>query len=104
MFSWYIREKKQGKLLSQFRSNKKHQQALAKFLVDHPSISWLHSVFCGNYEKAADVLLNLGFQEMESVKRKKVRNFFLNLQNYFAYVICKFLDIYSRIGIGFSVC
>ncbi|XKL69512.1 hypothetical protein PGB90_007281 [Kerria lacca] len=71
LFSWYIREKKQGKLLSQFRSNKKHQQALAKFLVDHPSISWLHSVFCGNYEKAADVLLNLGFQEMESVKRKK---------------------------------
>lgn len=71
LFSWYIREKKQGILLTQFRSNKKHQQALSKFLVDHPSIAWLHAIFCGNYDHAVDILLSLGFQEMESMKRKK---------------------------------
>lgn len=73
MYSWYIREKKQDKLVTQFRANKKHQQALTKFLVDHPTLAWLHAVFCGSYEQAAEILLNLGFQEMESMARKKVR-------------------------------
>lgn len=59
-------------MLTQFRSNKKHQQALTKFLADHLTLAWLHAIFVGNYEQAVDVLLNLAFQEMELLKRKKV--------------------------------
>lgn len=58
--------------MTQFRSNKKHQQALSKFLTEHLSLAWLHAVFVNKFEDAADILLNLSFQEIELLKRKKV--------------------------------
>lgn len=81
LFNWYIQEQKPGRLLETFRAgsglsaaaqNTSQQAALARFLGDHPSLSWLQHVFLNDFQRASDTLTNLAEQETELLKRKKV--------------------------------
>lgn len=81
LFNWYIQEQKPGRLLETFRAgsglsgaaqNASQQTALARFLGDHPSLSWLQHVFLNDFQRASDTLTNLAEQETELLRRKKV--------------------------------
>lgn len=80
LFNWYIQEQKPGRLLETFRAgsglsaaaqNASQQAALARFLGDHPSLSWLQHVFLNEFQRASDTLTNLAEQETDLLKRKK---------------------------------
>lgn len=80
LFSWYIQEQKPGRLLENFRAgsglssaaqNASQQAALARFLGDHPSLSWLQHVFLHDFHRASDTLTSLAQQETELLRRKK---------------------------------
>lgn len=87
LFSWYIQEQKPGRLLETFRAgsglsaaaqNASQQAALARFLGDHPSLSWLQHVFLHDFQRAAATLTLLAQQETELLRRKKVCYFVLS--------------------------
>lgn len=80
LFSWYIQKQKPGRLLDTFRAgsglssaaqNASQQEALSRFLGDHPSLSWLQNVFIHDFQRAADTLTSLAEQETELLRRKK---------------------------------
>jgi nuclear pore complex protein Nup133 len=61
--------------LEQFRGvekSKAQQHALSRFLVDHPSLSWLQNIFSGDYKEASNTLRGLAMEESELLQRKKV--------------------------------
>ncbi|XP_052864954.1 nuclear pore complex protein Nup133 [Anopheles cruzii] len=67
--SWHMRENKQGDILHRFKNN---QAALARFLVDHPSMAWIQLVFNGELAQAGQVLFDLGQRERELLTRKRI--------------------------------
>lgn len=73
VYSWYMQENKQAKLINRCRKFAKtpNNQALSEFLMDHPSLSWMKNVFDQNFGIAAETLNNLALSETESVRRKK---------------------------------
>uniref|UniRef100_A0A182MU25 Nucleoporin Nup133/Nup155-like N-terminal domain-containing protein n=1 Tax=Anopheles culicifacies TaxID=139723 RepID=A0A182MU25_9DIPT len=66
--SWHMNQNKQGDILQRF---KKNQSALARFLVDHPSMAWIQLLFNGELAQAAEVLLSLAQREKELLARKR---------------------------------
>lgn len=66
--NWHLRQNKQADLFQRFKHN---QLALGKFLVDHPSLAWVQSIFNGEVGKAAKVLFELALNETDLVARKK---------------------------------
>ncbi|XP_053669635.1 nuclear pore complex protein Nup133 [Anopheles nili] len=67
--SWHMNQNKQGDILHRFKNN---QSALARFLVDHPSMAWIQLLFNGELAQAAEVLLSLAQREKELLTRKRV--------------------------------
>lgn len=75
LFNWYIRERKPGRLLQQFRSRSKPQRQkrdLSQFLGDHPSLSWINNIFTYQFKQASNTLHTLAKEETELINRKKV--------------------------------
>uniref|UniRef100_A0A182R889 Nucleoporin Nup133/Nup155-like N-terminal domain-containing protein n=1 Tax=Anopheles funestus TaxID=62324 RepID=A0A182R889_ANOFN len=66
--SWHMNQNKQGDILHRFKNN---QSALARFLVDHPSMAWIQLLFNGELAQAAEVLLSLAHREKELLARKR---------------------------------
>ncbi|XP_040171199.1 nuclear pore complex protein Nup133 [Anopheles arabiensis] len=66
--SWHMNQNRQGDILLRFKNN---QSALARFLVDHPSMAWIQLLFNGEIAQAADVLLSLAQREKELLVRKR---------------------------------
>ncbi|XP_052902993.1 nuclear pore complex protein Nup133 [Anopheles moucheti] len=66
--SWHMNQNKQGDILHRFKNN---QSALARFLVDHPSMAWIQLLFNGELAQAAEVLLSLAQREKELLARKR---------------------------------
>uniref|UniRef100_A0A182VS51 Nucleoporin Nup133/Nup155-like N-terminal domain-containing protein n=1 Tax=Anopheles minimus TaxID=112268 RepID=A0A182VS51_9DIPT len=66
--SWHMNQNKQGDILHRFKNN---QAALARFLVDHPSMAWIQLLFNGELAQAAEVLLSLAQREKELLARKR---------------------------------
>uniref|UniRef100_A0A182QEJ5 Nucleoporin Nup133/Nup155-like N-terminal domain-containing protein n=1 Tax=Anopheles farauti TaxID=69004 RepID=A0A182QEJ5_9DIPT len=66
--SWHMHQNKQGDILHRFKNN---QSALARFLVDHPSMAWIQLLFNGELAQAAEVLLSLAQREKELLARKR---------------------------------
>uniref|UniRef100_A0A182P085 Nucleoporin Nup133/Nup155-like N-terminal domain-containing protein n=1 Tax=Anopheles epiroticus TaxID=199890 RepID=A0A182P085_9DIPT len=66
--SWHMHQNKQGDILHRFKNN---QSALARFLVDHPSMAWIQLLFNGELSQAAEVLLSLAQREKELLARKR---------------------------------
>ena len=73
LYSWYLKENKQGKLLKRYRKYGKAaiNQKLTTFLTDHPMLFWMQSVFNKQYREAADTLKALANQETHSLIRQK---------------------------------
>lgn len=66
--NWHLRHSKQGVIFQRFKSN---QQALSKFLCDHPSLAWVQLIFNGELDEASRVLFDLGKTETKLLKRRK---------------------------------
>lgn len=73
VYSWYLQENKQGKLIDKCRKlgKSKNMQKLSSFLSGHPSLSWLQYIYEKKFSLASDVLLKLASEESESVMRQK---------------------------------
>lgn len=73
VYSWYLQENKQGKLIDKCRrlGKSKNMQKLSTFLSGHPSLSWLQYAYEKKFSLASDVLQNLASEETESVVRQK---------------------------------
>lgn len=73
VYSWYMQENKQAKLISRCRKFTKtaNNQTLSRFLSDHPSLSWMKDIFSQNFEMAAETLNDLALRETDSVRRRK---------------------------------
>lgn len=73
VYSWYLQENKQGKLIDKCRrlGKSKNMQKLSGFLSGHPSLSWLQYVYEKKFSLASDVLQNLAAEETESLLRQK---------------------------------
>lgn len=75
LFNWYLKERKPGRLLQQFRGKSKplkQKKELSHFLNDHPSLQWLQNIFANQYKQASNILHHLAKQETELLGRKKV--------------------------------
>lgn len=73
VYSWYMQENKQAKLINRCRKIAKtpNNHTLTRFLSDHPSLSWMKDVFAQNFDEAAKTLNALAVRETESIRRKK---------------------------------
>lgn len=73
LYSWYVRENKQDKLIKISRKLKSTAEinVLDNFLSQHPSLSWISDIFNRQFDKAANTLQELGINEKESVRRQK---------------------------------
>lgn len=73
VYSWFLQENKQGKLINICRNvyKTKSNQKLSSFLSGHPSLSWIQNVFSDKFDDAADALKDLSAAETESVTRQK---------------------------------
>lgn len=73
VYSWYLQENKQGKLINKCRQlgKSKNMHKLSTFLSGHPSLSWLQYIYEKKFSLASDVLQNLASEETESVVRQK---------------------------------
>ncbi|KAK6635816.1 hypothetical protein RUM44_001070 [Polyplax serrata] len=74
LFNWYIKERKPGRLLQQFRGKSKptkQKKELLNFLNDHPSLHWLQNIFANQYKQASNTLYHLAKEETELLSRKK---------------------------------
>ena len=71
VYSWYVKEGKQNRLLSLSKS--RHTSELTNFLTTHNDISWLHDIQTGNYPQAADTLTSIALGEREILARKKTQ-------------------------------
>ncbi|XP_023336022.1 nuclear pore complex protein Nup133 [Eurytemora carolleeae] len=68
VFSWYMKEGKQSRLLASTGSSKE----LGRFLTGHSDISWLHDFHTNNFNNAASTLLQAASNETDLLERKKV--------------------------------
>ncbi len=71
VYSWYVKEGKQNRLLSLSKS--RHTTDLTNFLTTHNDISWLHDIHTGNLTQAADTLTSMAMREGEVLARKKTQ-------------------------------
>lgn len=73
VYSWYLQQNKQGKLLERCKtfSKQRKEQKLTNFLSGHPSLLWLENVFERKFDNAAETLQKLAQEEVDSVIRQK---------------------------------
>ena len=71
VYSWYVKEGKQNRLLS--LSKTRHNQDLTSFLTSHNDISWLHQLQTHKFDAAAETLTNMALHESEILARKKTQ-------------------------------
>jgi len=71
VFAWYVKEGKQGRLLSSTSSGR--NQELGQFLAGHSGLSWLHDINTGSFQQAAETLKSLAMQETDILARKKTQ-------------------------------
>lgn len=73
VYSWYMRENKQGKLINRLRKRVKNTDVakLNNFLSNHPSLSWMQNIFDKQFDQATVVLYDLGVSEKDSITRQK---------------------------------
>lgn len=73
VYSWYMRENKQDKLIKRSRKVTKNEgvKKLDSFLSNHPSLSWMPNIFNKQFDKAANTLKDLGINEKDSLTRQK---------------------------------
>ncbi|XP_046910834.2 nuclear pore complex protein Nup133 [Dermatophagoides farinae] len=69
LFEWYLKEGKQGKMLSS--STTANNQKLDAFLSNHDSLKWLHQLHSHRYKEASSTLKKLGLFEENCVARRK---------------------------------
>nr|XP_027199205.1 nuclear pore complex protein Nup133-like [Dermatophagoides pteronyssinus] len=69
LFEWYLKEGKQGKMLSS--STTANNQKLDAFLSNHDSLKWLHQLHSRRYKDASSTLKKLGLLEENCVARRK---------------------------------
>ena len=67
LFEWYLREGKQGKMLTTMSNNYK----LADFLSKHESLNWLHQIHLAQFKEASATLKKLGVLEENNPARRK---------------------------------
>lgn len=67
LFDWYLKEGKQGKMLSTVSNNYK----LTNFLENHETLNWLHQIHLGQFSEASFTLKKLAKLEMMNPARKK---------------------------------
>ena len=60
VFAWYVKEGKQGRLLSSTSSGR--NQELGQFLAGHSGLSWLHDINTGSFQQAAETLKSLAMK------------------------------------------
>merc|ERR1719427_1220811 len=71
VFSWYVKEGKQNRLLSLPKAGRTPE--LASFLTTHSNISWLHDIHTGNYTTASLTLSDMALKEGDILARKKTQ-------------------------------
>lgn len=73
LYSWYLQENKQGKLIDMYRrvGKSKNIQKLSNFLSGHPSLSWLQYIYEKKFSLASDVLRGLANEETDSLMKQK---------------------------------
>lgn len=73
VYSWYLQENKQGKLIERCRTmdKQKKDHKLTSFLNGHPSLSWMQNIFDKKFDAAASTLKKLAQDEVDSVTRQK---------------------------------
>merc|ERR1719347_2495890 len=71
VFSWYVKEGKQNRLLSLSKASRTPE--LASFLTTHSNISWLHDINTENYTTASQTLSSMALQEADILARKKTQ-------------------------------
>ncbi|OTF74251.1 nuclear pore complex protein Nup133-like protein, partial [Euroglyphus maynei] len=69
LFEWYLKEGKQGKMLSS--STTTNNQKLDAFLSNHDTLKWLHELHSHRYKDASSTLKKLGLFEENCVARRK---------------------------------
>jgi len=68
VFSWYVKEGKQSRLLAATGRSKE----LGRFLSGHSDISWLHDIHTENLGNAASTLTDIAKAETDILARKKI--------------------------------
>jgi len=71
VFSWYVKEGKQNRLLSLPKAGRTPE--LASFLTTHSNISWLHDIHTENYTTASLTLSTMALKEGDILARKKTQ-------------------------------
>jgi len=71
VFSWYVKEGKQNRLLSLPKAGRTPE--LASFLTTHSNISWLHDIHTENYTTASLTLSDMALKEGDILARKKTQ-------------------------------
>ncbi|XP_046481627.1 nuclear pore complex protein Nup133 isoform X1 [Neodiprion pinetum] len=69
LFSWYVKDGKQGKLVERCRRGGAAE--LAEKLSEHPSLSWVQAALCDELRLASNTLHTLAMEEIDLVMRKK---------------------------------
>ena len=72
VFSWYVKEGKQSRLLS-LGSSAQTKPELTSFLSHHSAISWLHDLHTGDHGQAAATLQHLAAGEKDVLARRKTQ-------------------------------
>lgn len=67
LFEWYLKEGKQGKMMSTVSNNYK----LGDFLLNHESLNWLHQIHLEEFSEASKTLKRLATMEQQYSERKK---------------------------------
>jgi len=71
VFSWFVKEGKQSRLLSLHNAGQTSE--LASFLTSHSNISWLHDIHTENFPKASLTLSEIALKEADILSRKKTQ-------------------------------
>jgi len=71
VFSWYVKEGKQNRLLSLSKAGRTPE--LASFLTTHSNISWLHDINTENFTTASQTLSAIALKEGDILARKKTQ-------------------------------
>lgn len=69
LFSWYIKNGRQGQLIEKCRRGGTAE--LTEKLSEHPTLSWVQAALTDELQLAANTLLDLAAQEYELIVRKK---------------------------------
>eukprot|EP00088_Acartia_fossae_P055214 TRINITY_DN640_c0_g1_i11.p1 TRINITY_DN640_c0_g1~~TRINITY_DN640_c0_g1_i11.p1 ORF type:complete len:1128 (-),score=241.91 TRINITY_DN640_c0_g1_i11:253-3636(-) len=70
VFSWYMKQGKQSRLLS---VSSERSKELSRFLSGHNDLSWLHDIHTGKMANASGTLIQIAANETDIFERKKLQ-------------------------------